>query len=164
MQPIRRSTRLSTVHATSTSVKAAKKRPQKQTKKHPVPKKNNNHRESSSSEDESITEDGPPPGETDPASINQPLSALIDENLKKAWAINKKQPMCFIFDSVSPAREFLRGMEYDEGADFPEPDDKDGSQITDTDDVPMLMPIMPGEPKYVAPPLGSHTALTRLPR
>ena len=92
------------------------------------------------------TQADPPPGETDPTRVNRPISTAIHNNLKDAWMINKALPMCFIFDSVSPARRFKRGMLYTDDGDFPDYNEEDVGDVTETDtDLPGLMPYMPDE-------------------
>jgi hypothetical protein len=52
--------------------------------------------------------------------------------------------MCLLFDVVSPARRFKRGMVYDDDATFPEYDEGNPGDITETDgDPPGWMPYMP---------------------
>jgi hypothetical protein len=57
--------------------------------------------------------------EVDPTRVDQPVSAAVHPNLQKAWAINKTLPMCFIFDHVSPARRFKRGMLFSDDIEYP---------------------------------------------
>ena len=53
--------------------------------------------------------------------------------------------MCYIFDAVSPARQFKRGLPFAESATFPDYADGSPGDITETDmkDDPGLMPYMP---------------------
>jgi hypothetical protein len=91
-------------------------------------------------------EDDPPPGETNPARVNRPISTAVHENLKNAWTINKALPMCFIFDFISPARQFKWGTPFDEQGEFPEYNDKDLGDVTETDGDPIAwMPYAPRE-------------------
>lgn len=77
-----------------------------------------------------------------PARIKRPIIRLVDQTLATAWKVNPKQKMCFIFDAVSPARRFKRGMAFKETIDFPE-DTCDGD-ITETDGPgPGWMPVDP---------------------
>ena len=89
----------------------------------------------------------PSPGDTNPSTIKQPISGIIHENLKTAWKINNTLPMCFIFDVVSPARRFKRGMAYDDEVEFPEYDEeKESGNVTETDEGPNgLMPYVHDE-------------------
>jgi hypothetical protein len=78
-----------------------------------------------------------------PAEVKRPVIKLVSPALAAAWRVNRKQEMCFIFDAVSPARRFKRGMVFDEKADFPK-DTRDGN-ITETDGPgPGWMPVDPG--------------------
>lgn len=102
-----------------------------------------------------IPEGDPPPDETDPARITQPISAHVHDALKNAWRINRALPMCFIFDSVSPARQFKRGMLFSD-VDFthqypryPKKDSSDVDDITETDGDPPWMPYWPRAYTYV---------------
>ena len=93
----------------------------------------------------------PSPDETKPAKIRQPISGLIHPTLKSSWAINNAVDMCFIFDAVSPARQFKRGVEFNERGKFPEYNDRAPGDVTETDMVgpPGLMPYMPRDSTYV---------------
>jgi len=96
---------------------------------------------------EAQPEDDPSPGDTDPSTIKQPIASTIHNSLKTAWKINNSLPMCFIFDAVSPARRFKRGMAYDPEMDFPEYDEeKESGNVTETDEGPPgLMPYVHDE-------------------
>jgi hypothetical protein len=89
----------------------------------------------------------PAPEETDPAKVNGPVSTAVHQALRNAWVINKAHPMCFIFDSVSPARRFKWGFRWDEEREFPEEDPQHPSDATESDSgKPFeLMPFMPGD-------------------
>ncbi len=108
----------------------------------------------STNADDPIPEGDPPRGETNPARVNQPISALVHNDLKNAWRINKALPMCFIFDAVSPACQFKRGMPFtddDAYPRYPTKEDSDGADdITETDgDPPGWMPYKPRVYTYV---------------
>lgn len=85
----------------------------------------------------------PAPNETNPANIEQPIMELIHPALLNTWIINKSVNICFIFDTVSPARQFQRGVVYKEDADFPEYNDGALGDVTETDENPPLMPYQP---------------------
>lgn len=85
----------------------------------------------------------PAPNETTPANIEQPITGLIHPTLLNSWTINKSVDLCFIFDIVSPARQFKRGVVYNEDDDYPEYDDGAPGDITETDGDPPLMPYKP---------------------
>jgi len=79
---------------------------------------------------------------TDPARVKWPVLSLLSPALVTTWKVNEKHTMCLIFDAVSPARRFKRGMVYDEEVDFPM-DTLDGN-ITETDGPdPGWMPVDP---------------------
>ena len=87
----------------------------------------------------------PSPDETSSANVSQPISTLVHPTLRNSWAINKSVNMCFIFDAVSPARQFKRGVLFDESGTFPDYADGDQGDVTETDmrGAPGLMPYMP---------------------
>jgi hypothetical protein len=88
----------------------------------------------------------PAPDETTQANIIQPISGLVSPTLLNAWTINKSVNMCFVFDAVSPARQFKRGVLFDEDGTFPDYNDEDPGEVTETDvDPPGLMPFEPRE-------------------
>jgi hypothetical protein len=134
MSPTRRSARLKqTTRAVASPGLRGSPRKRK-AKKHRTPPPQQH-------DDPMDTDSEPSPGETNPAKVNRPVTTAIHGNLKNAWRINKALPMCFIFDYISPAHRFKRGMPFDEEAVFPEGNSGD---VTETDaDPPGLMPIMP---------------------
>jgi hypothetical protein len=85
----------------------------------------------------------PAPDETTPANIEQPITGLIHPALLNSWTINKSVDLCFIFDTVSPARQFKRGVIYNDDDDYPEYDDGAPGDVTETDGDPPLMPYQP---------------------
>lgn len=56
---------------------------------------------------------------TDQKLVTSPVLELIDEALKGAWRINKKNNMALIFDVINPASHYKRGELYDNDADDP---------------------------------------------
>jgi hypothetical protein len=83
----------------------------------------------------------PPPGETDPAKVNRPISTIVHENLKSTWAINKALHMCFIFDAISPACQFKQGTPFNKRGQFPKYSEGELDNVTKTDGNPI--PWMP---------------------
>lgn len=132
----RRSERIRVTRAT-TSKKQTRKSGQKRRTKAPVaPKERDDSTdEDSDSEDTMDTEPDPTSAKIDPVDISEPVTALVHKNLRNAWQINKNLPICFIFDSISPARRFKRGMPHNENIDFPVYNDKESGNVTETDDV-----------------------------
>ena len=99
-------------------------------------------RDTDDADQEDEAGEGSPDDVTDPAKVKQPILHLIDPALVAAWDINTDHEMCFIFDAISPARRFKRGMVFNEDADFPQ-DTCDGD-ITETDGPdPGWMPVNP---------------------
>ena len=87
----------------------------------------------------------PSPGEVDPTNVDGPIRTIVHRNMGSAWSINKELPMCFIFDSVSPARWFKCGMPYSDSEKIALPvlNDKElkSGNVTETDGPePGLMP------------------------
>lgn len=75
---------------------------------------------------------------------------LVNGALVRAFKINKKLPMSFIFDHVSPARRFKRGMPFDEAGSFPDCTREEMADATDTDDIDEVTGrglLMPFDPK-----------------
>ena len=90
-------------------------------------------------------ENDPTPGETDSAKVSQPIHGLVHGSLKMAWAVNKSLPMCFIFDAISPARRFKRGMLYTNSDEvrFPKYNASESGYVMETDcNSPGYMPYL----------------------
>ena len=113
----------------------------------------NNEVDQGSPSPEGVEADGegsPPPQEPHQLAITRPSLKLIHLNLRSAWKINSNLGICFIFDAVSPARRFKRGMPYDDDADFLDYDDEESGNVTETDgDPPGFMPYNVEEYEYV---------------
>lgn len=75
----------------------------------------------------------PRPDETVPSNITQPISCLVHKSLTAAWKVNPANSLCFIFDVVSPARQFKRGLLYDENKQFPDLLSASPGDITERD-------------------------------
>ena len=87
----------------------------------------------------------PSPEEVDPTNVELPIRAVVHRSMGSAWRVNKTLPMCFIFDSISPARRFKRGMPFSDSEKVALPilsDKEVGSgNVTETDGPdPGLMP------------------------
>jgi hypothetical protein len=91
----------------------------------------------------------PASGETAPTKIKQPISALVHHSLTNAWEVNPDMKMCFIFDAVSPARQFKRGTKFSDSKQFPDYDDTRPGDVTETEGKSSLMPYMPRTYEYV---------------
>jgi hypothetical protein len=91
---------------------------------------------------------------TDPSLVTHPDKRYVHKAMLNAWKITRGNPMCFIFDSHSPARQFKRGVPFTDNQDFPlygRPPHKD---LTESDtDTPGLMPFSPCNYKCVSPPI-----------
>ena len=80
------------------------------------------------------------PLQTDSREVTGPVIEAINANLQNAYKIHKAHQMCYIFDFVTPARQWKTGTEYTEDgpdADYgPQPwphltevEDKDGYEL-----------------------------------
>ena len=89
----------------------------------------------------------------DPKRIIGPVPGLVCPALRNAWKINNFNSMGFIFDVINPARQFKRGMEYDEQSDSPyadyDPDPKNDPNVTETDEDATTQPYNPKIYRYV---------------
>ena len=137
---VRRSGRLLDRNRETVAVEPATRRTARNTRKHPTRKEDDgadDSRPASPTSDRELGEgsgdppeegvkwdvaNDPAPGETDSAKISQPIYRLVHGSLKEAWTVNNTLPMCFIFDAISPARRFKRGMRYTDSdkVDFPD--------------------------------------------
>jgi hypothetical protein len=79
----------------------------------------------------------PPPANygdtTDPTKVEGPVDDAVHESLKNAWGISKDLNMWFIFDALSPARRFKRGVEDTGGVDFADYGQPPYGDMTETD-------------------------------
>jgi hypothetical protein len=91
----------------------------------------------------------PASGETAPTKIRQPISGLVHHSLTNAWEVNPDMKMCFIFDAVSPARQFKRGAKFSDSKQYPDYDDTRPGDVTETDGKHFWMPYMPRTYEYV---------------
>jgi hypothetical protein len=74
---------------------------------------------------------------------------MVHKSLEFAWTVNKALPMCFIFDTLSPARQFKQGMLWSDGDDYPSYNNVDLGDVTETDgDPPGWMPYWPRVRKF----------------
>ena len=89
------------------------------------------------------TVDDPNPKETNPALIKQPISAHVHCALTGAWEVNQTMRMAFIFDAISPARQFKRGAKFRESKPFPTYDESKPGYTTETEPKYSLMPYLP---------------------
>ena len=94
----------------------------------------------------------PSPVKITPAYFDGPVQKLVHRSLTSAWRINDKLPMCFAFDSISPARRFKRDMPFSSKADFPIlGEEEEPGNVTETDvDGPGLMPYAHNPYRYAA--------------
>ena len=63
--------------------------------------------------DDEDQDDGEPGDDVDdPTVITGPVVRLVHPNLANAWEVYKDRKMCWIFDFVTPARQWKRGTKY----------------------------------------------------
>jgi hypothetical protein len=69
----------------------------------------------------------------DPSKVDRPIEEEIHENLSTAWKVDTGHQMCYIFDTISPARQFKRGMPFDDDKEFADYAPEPWEDLTDTD-------------------------------
>jgi hypothetical protein len=103
--------------------------------------------------------DSPSPPErysktTDSEKVTTPVQKYVHPALALGWTINRRNPMWFIFDGYTPARQFKRNMRYNSDEDFPPYgpapwDDLTESDLNGSDSDDALMPYAPASYKSV---------------
>lgn len=84
------------------------------------------------------------PQTTDPSEVREPVKKEVHRNLRTAWKVDTGHQMCYIFDSISPARQFKRGTPFDRNKEFPGFGPYPWDDLTDTDgEDPGWMPFAP---------------------
>ena len=73
--------------------------------------------------------------QTDPREVIEPVTKLIHISFAEVkWRLYTYHQMCWIFDSVSPARQWKRGTVYTDEDPWAEYGDSPWSELTETDD------------------------------
>ena len=92
--------------------------------------------------------------QTDPLEVIEPVARLIHDNLGEVkWQVYSNHQMCYIFDSVTPARQWERGSIYSEDDPWAEYGPYPWSDVTETE-----APDKPQRPYY---PI-DHTCVSHL--
>ena len=87
---------------------------------------------------------------TEERAVVGPVMSLVHSGLGRAFRVNKRLPMCFIFDRVSPARLFKRRTPYNAPGPFAQWTAEELAEATDTDELDEetgIAKLMPFEPK-----------------
>ena len=77
----------------------------------PPPNPPSNH----STDDESTVDNDTT---TDPTVVEEPVLDLVHPKLANAWKIYPRHQMCYIFEAVTPGRQWKRGTVYMEEEPF----------------------------------------------
>lgn len=112
-------------------------RKRRQTSPPPPPRKRQTNRKRIVSP-EPIPEDT-----TDPTIVTEPVDEYIHEKLEAAWKVHPKHQMCYIFDFVTPGRQWKRGTKYTEQDPFADYGLPPWPDLTETDDLNVLKPYRP---------------------
>ena len=87
---------------------------------------------------------------TDPAKVESPVMRVVHNALTEAWKIYPSTELCFIFDAVSPARQFKRGTLYHDDLEFADYGPEPWDELTETDTTsPGWLPYKPELYTYV---------------
>jgi hypothetical protein len=87
---------------------------------------------------------------TDPKKAHRPVMESVHSSLTGGYRVNKKLPMCFIFDHISPARLFKRNTVYNRNRSFVQWTREELAEATKTDEVDKAggnAKLMPFDPK-----------------
>jgi hypothetical protein len=86
----------------------------------------------------------------DPSIITGPVNDLVHPLMSKGWTIRPDHPMCFVFDSHSPARRFQPGPPNHPASTLPTGGSEAEQAITEIDDnAPGWIPLAPQGHRYV---------------
>jgi hypothetical protein len=69
----------------------------------------------------------------DPTALTIPVNEHVHSDLQRAWKINRCLPMWFVFDTVTPARQFKRGTYYLEEKSFADYGPEPWDDLTESD-------------------------------
>lgn len=75
--------------------------------------------------------------------VTGPVMELVHKQLLNAWEINRGNPMCYIFDAVSPCRQWKRGTLYSDSNPWAEYGPSPWPDLTETDEDNKLQPYFP---------------------
>jgi hypothetical protein len=108
----------------------------------PPPNPPSNH----STDDESTVDDDTTVNDdttTDPTAVEEPVLDLVHPKLADAWKVHPRHQMCYIFEAVTPGRQWKRGTVYTEEVPFAEYGPAPWPDLTETDDLNTLKPYFP---------------------
>jgi hypothetical protein len=102
----------------------------------PPPNPPSNH----STDDESTVNDDTT---TDPTAVEEPVLDLVHPKLVDAWKVHPRHQMCYIFEAITPGRQWKRGTVYTEEDPFAEYGPAPWPDLTETNDLNTLKPYFP---------------------
>ena len=75
--------------------------------------------------------------QTDPQEVIEPVAQLIHRNLSEIeWVVYSNHQMCFIFDAVTPGRQWKRGTVYSDEDPWAKYGKAPWPDLTETDEAP----------------------------
>ena len=82
---------------------------------------------------------------TDPADVEKPVIQLVHKKLADAWKVHPQHQMCYIFDFVTPGRQWKRGARATEENPYAMYGPSPWPDLTESDDAGVLQPYYPRE-------------------
>jgi hypothetical protein len=96
-------------------------------------------------ENESSSSKDPENQQTDPTLVQHPIDRFVHKKLRYGWKVHPQHQMCYIFDFVTPARQWKRGTKYTDANPFAFYGPAPWPDLTETDDDGVLQPYYPRE-------------------
>lgn len=81
--------------------------------------------------------------QTNPKVVTKPVAKFVHPKLKKGWKIHSLHQMCYIFDAVTPGRQWKRGTVYTEAEPWATYGDDPWADLTETDPDDKYQPYYP---------------------
>lgn len=101
----------------------------------------------------------------DSSLVTRPVAKHVHPSLSNAWVVQPLNPMWFIFDGPTPARQFKRGVPLDETKEYPVYSKPPYEDLTESEpEEGHLMPFAPAAHTYVCSPSHARRAHTIQPR
>lgn len=97
----------------------------------------------STSQPGSDHESDPSVDSTDPTIAVEPAEGFIHKSLVNGWKIYPQHQMCYIFDAVTPGRQWKRGTKYTDASPWAEYGPAPWPDLTESDDEGILKPYYP---------------------
>lgn len=80
---------------------------------------------------------------TKPQAVNEPVMRFVDNSVRKVYKIHNKHQMCYIFDYITPARQWKHGTDYTEQHPWAEYGPAPWSGLVESEDEYELQPYYP---------------------